>query len=360
MNYLKLLTASLLVACLSLQKIATAQANGQSSTAPTTNPSSALPFPAQLKKTVVFIEADCEPTPEELAKLTPGELGHWFLREEAKMKPESLKNVKHPHSGTGFLIKVTDSRLGEEASFIYLVTNRHVAQPGIEDGKPCNVHNYFIVSNVKDSTNPDQDNFSVQNLGPDPGWTFSDDQSVDLAVLPIVLNNYPMDYMTLGLEQFVTPEMIDKKVVVEDDPVVFAGLFIQFQGRKRLEPIVRSGTLAMIPSESTSTTLKRPGYVYFAEAHSHGGNSGSPMLVDIRKFAGPSGYDYRFLGVVSGFVPENNDFTLQVSTDYQASIADNSGICVVVPAEEVRKILFSPKLQVERDNAVATFLKNKK
>src|ERR1700733_4904503 len=66
-----------------------------------------------IKKTIVFLETDCLVTSQEGAQTVI------------------------PYSGTGFLLSVADSRL-PDGVFTYLVTNRHVAQPGIEAGKPCN------------------------------------------------------------------------------------------------------------------------------------------------------------------------------------------------------------------------------
>jgi hypothetical protein len=138
--------------------------------------------------------------------------------------------------------------------------------------------------------------------------------------------------------------------------VLFSGLFIQsFSEVHRLEPIVRSGTLAMVPEGVLDTTLNRkPGHLYLAEAHAFGGNSGSPMFIDTNKFAniigGPS---YKFLGVISGEVLENADLTLNVTTSFAANIGANSDVSTVVPARELLKILNGKELQNERDAIIA-------
>lgn len=271
------------------------------------------------------------------------------------MSPESLAIVKHPHSGTGFLVSIHDDRLPKDQIFVYLVTNRHVAQPGIEKGEPCVVSNYVLLSNSKEATTPTGGVLKVDNLGPSINWVYSDDASVDLAILPISLPP-SSDFMTMDLNIFVSQDMLDDHRVVEGDPVLFAGLFIQFHGASKLEPIVRSGTLAMLPYDQLSTTLNKMGRVYLADAHTFGGNSGSPIFVDINKFRGTLGYDYRLLGVIAGSVPETSDFTLQVTTDYKGSVQANSGVCVVVPQEEIRKILNSDTLKHERDQVVANIL----
>jgi hypothetical protein len=62
---------------------------------------------------------------------------------------------------------------------------------------------------------------------------------------------------------------------------VFTGLFVQFIGQTKLEPIVREGKIAMIPGEAVPTTMHTLGHVYLVDAHVFGGNSGSPMLIDL-------------------------------------------------------------------------------
>jgi len=46
--------------------------------------------------------------------------------------------------GTCFFVWVPDSRVGEGGGFMYMVTNRHVAEPGVDLGTPYQVqpHSY--------------------------------------------------------------------------------------------------------------------------------------------------------------------------------------------------------------------------
>jgi hypothetical protein len=53
-----------------------------------------------------------------------------FLR-VSFMKDGKLYDAK----GTGFFVFYEDKRLSDHGGFIYLVTNEHVAAPGIEEGK---------------------------------------------------------------------------------------------------------------------------------------------------------------------------------------------------------------------------------
>jgi hypothetical protein len=325
--------------------------------------SNPLPFTTQIKKTVIFIQTNClhQPTADELAGLTPEEREKWTPDAIAKLKPDDLAKMKtDPHSGTGFIVTVPDERLAKDLGFSYLVTNRHVVQPGIEDGKPCKVIGYSLLLNHRGTSEHDPDHLQPVPVSSENMWWFPHDESVDLAVSGFGAPQTEWDYQTIPISMFVSPEMVAQKQVVEGDPVIFAGLFIQYSGSSKLEPIVRSGSIAMLPDDLIDTTLKKPGHIYLAEAHTFGGNSGSPMFVDVNKFKGSIGFDYRFLGVVTGEVYESNDLTLQTAATYKGSLPANSDISIIVPSEEVKKMIFSPVIQSARDQYVANVLRLRK
>jgi hypothetical protein len=153
-------------------------------------------------------------------------------------------------------------------------------------------------------------------------------------------------------DQFVTEEEVKNRHIVEGDPVLFAGLFVQtFDQVHTLEPIVRSGSIAMIPEGMLRTVLNnRMGHIYLAEAHAFHGNSGSPVFVDPNKFSGIiGGPAYKLLGVISGEMFENSDLTLTVTTTISGNVAANSDVSMIVPAQQLAKLLDDPTLKAERD-----------
>jgi hypothetical protein len=105
----------------------------------------------------------------------------------------------------------------------------------------------------------------------------------------------------------------------------------------------------MLPEDPIQTTLHKLGHVYLAEAHAFGGNSGSPMFVDVNKFKNNLGFDYRFLGVVTGEIQETEDLTLRVTTTYNGTVSANSNVSVIVPAFQVNNLLMAPSFQRLRD-----------
>jgi hypothetical protein len=186
-------------------------------------------------------------------------------------------------------------------------------------------------------------------------WTTSKDDSIDLAVMPFYFDHAKYDHELIPMSIFVTEDDITNHRVVEGDPVLFAGLFIQsFNLVHTLEPIVRTGSLALIPEGPLPFGLgNKPAKVYLADAHAFAGNSGSPMFVDVNRFTNViGGPNLRLLGVTSDEVYENSDLTVTVVSSISASIAGNSGVSVVMPAQQIAKILDDPELKAIRDKLV--------
>jgi hypothetical protein len=180
-------------------------------------------------------------------------------------------------------------------------------------------------------------------------WFFPANDSVDLAALPVNPDVNVFDFETVPFGM-LSDEKAD--ALSEGDEVLFTGLFIQYMGQTKIEPIVRSGSIAMLPDESIPTTLKKPGNVYLTEVHAFGGNSGSPVFVDIGGLRRGKFSSFKLLGVVAGEVFETNDFHLQVSTTYDGKVSANSGISMIVPASDLKALLESEPLQKMRDDVV--------
>ncbi|MGO8732821.1 MAG: hypothetical protein ACLQVM_08500 [Terriglobia bacterium] len=290
-------------------------------------------------------------TPADIQDMTPAEL-------------DALPADKN--FGTGFLIMVPDVRLKAPAGvdpatygFTYLVTNRHVVQPGIDVGKPCAVplSSFVILNHLPDSTHPSAYAQTILiNRG--ANWHFSTDDSVDLAVALAPISSEEYDFARIPTKQFLTLDDMHNRKAVEGDPLLFSGLFIQLYDLnseiKSLEPIVRSGSLAMVPEGLLPTTMQRkPGHILLADAHVFHGNSGSPVFVDTARFERAFGSSYQFLGVICGEVYENEDLTFTVTASISATVGANSDVSIVVPAWQILDILDLPELKKERDDILA-------
>jgi hypothetical protein len=194
-------------------------------------------------------------------------------------------------------------------------------------------------------------------LGAQMHWYFPSDDGVDLAVLPILPDQAKYDYQAWPVSLFATKDSVTTNSIAEGDNVLFTGYFYQFPGLKKVEPIVREGILAMMPDESLETTLHRPGQLYLADVHVFGGNSGSPLFVNVGGYRNGSmtvgGFPYRLLGVISGGYTEDTNFKLTIATTMKGTFAGNSGIATVVPIDELKALLDSPALRAGRDAELA-------
>ena len=256
--------------------------------------------------------------------------------------------------GTGFFVLLEDKRLGENRGFIYLVTNRHVVEPQ-ENGEKYPVGRTFLKLNFKQAQQGLESKEDIIPIGGNIHWYFSKDDSVDLAVMPLGVND-TIDFEAFPVSLFATKEVIEQSQINEGDSVLYTGYFSDFPSLRRVQPIVREGFIAMLPNELIETTLHKPGRVYLADIHVFEGNSGGPLFVNIAGYRNGSmtvgGFPYRLLGVVSGYFTEDTHFKLTVATTLEGKFQGNSGIAMVVPADELKQLLELPELQIQRNALV--------
>jgi hypothetical protein len=267
------------------------------------------PFGVQLKRAVVNVELQCK----EGDSLVLG-------------------------AGTGFLVGYTDPRLPKGQSFSYLVTNRHVAECWDKHNNPRAVQTLKIRVNAKDGSSRKLDGNAIH-------WHFPADDSIDLAVTPI---NLPDDILVsyISVDDFATKDIMSSNQIAEGSPIILSGYFYQFSGDHRFQAIVRFGILSMVPDEPIKTTTGKLGDVYLCDVHIFGGNSGSPVMVTAN-WLGVGGY--RFLGVVSGYYYENEDFNLEIATTVKGNGLANSGVAMIVPADFLKALLDVPELKGSRE-----------
>jgi len=271
------------------------------------------PVGVQLKRTVVNIELQCK-NGSQLASA----------------------------AGTGFLVAVTDPRLPKGQSFVYLVTNRHVAECWDEHYQPREIQSEQVRFNTKDG--------SSRWLNANPAdWRFPADDSIDLAAMPVTLPDGLL-VILIPVDQFATKDYMVSNQIAEGSPVMLSGYFYQFPGDIRFEAIVRQGILSMIPEEPIKTTTGKLGTVYLCDAHIFAGNSGSPVMVTA-SWLGIGGY--RLLGVVSGYYYEDSDLNLEIATTVKGTERANSGVAMVVPADFLKALLDQPELKGPRETFIA-------
>jgi hypothetical protein len=261
--------------------------------------------------------------------------------------------------GTAFFVMYEDKRISDNGGFVYLVTNRHMVEPGIEDGKTFRVLGYSLRMDFKAEVNGQTAMEGRLPIGVGPvRWYTPDDASVDLAVMPFSPDETKFDYQAFPVSMIATRDVLQKQTMGEGAPIVFTGFFYQFSGQKKIEPIVREGILSMMPEEQMMTTLHRHGDLYLADAHALNGNSGSPVYVSVGGLIDGSlvvtgGFPYRLLGVLSGYMKESGNPDVTATATVSETGTDNTGITTIVPAEQLINLLDSPALQQLRDSTIA-------
>jgi hypothetical protein len=256
--------------------------------------------------------------------------------------------------GTGFFVFYPDPRLGKDQGFVYLVTNRHVDLCWNDSGQPMQVESISVRLNRKQAEGGSISQEGFLNEHGNVPWALPQDDSVDLAALPLFPDETRFDYKVIPLNLFADTDLLKQRRVTEGEPVFFAGFFYQFQGGKRMEPIVRQGIIAMMPDEKVPF-VSIAEKVYLADLHVFGGNSGSPAFINLGGFHGGSmmlGDDYRLLGIVNGDVSEDEHFNLELATTLSATGKSNSGVSTIVPADELKELLNDPQLQESRNDVV--------
>jgi hypothetical protein len=278
-------------------------------------------FTKQLKETVVFIKLRCE----------------------ARGKTWDV-------TGTGFVVLLPDDRLGKDRGFTYLVTNRHVASCWDEARHAMSVKSISVRVNLVDGSSTVLDLNSHGNMP----WVLPSDDSVDLALLPLGFDQKRVQFLSIPMSVLATDDVVQSKGISEGERIIFSGFFYQFQGVRRMQPIVREGIIAMIPDEEFPTTTGKSGRVYLGDVHIFGGNSGSPVFVKLGGIRGNvmSGEDYRLFGVISGYFYEDEEFSLKVATTIKGRAQANSGIAMIVPAGALKTLVEDPRVSAMRDAAI--------
>jgi hypothetical protein len=151
--------------------------------------------------------------------------------------------------------------------------------------------------------------------------------------------------------------MFSKGQIHEGQRIVFTGFFPKIEGVKKAEPIVREGIISSLADEALIMVKKNVlGRFYLGDVHVLAGNSGSPVMVDLAGQQGGSfmlGESYRLIGVVSGYLIEDELMALKLETTVEGTTSANSGITTIVPVAELRNLLNDEGLVKQRHDFVS-------
>lgn len=240
--------------------------------------------------------------------------------------------------GTVFIVAVT-SETSPNKSYLHIVTAKHVAEM-IDPGP------FAIGMNAKDGTR------ITLKSGDDTRWWYHPtDASVDVAVTPFAPSMFgDYDVRSVPDKAFATDELMRLLGIGLGDQIFTVGLFTKFFGSSKFIPIVRTGNIAMMPTEKVRITGLGRAEVYLAEGRSIGGLSGSPVFVrptvELTNAKGDKGEPLPMIGIgrrlaFLGLMHGHWDLPLPSVKEAEAV---NMGVSIIIPAKKIMEVLYHPEL----------------
>ncbi len=191
---------------------------------------------------------------------------------------------------------------------------------------------------------------SVDVLVPTSAWKFH--ATTDVAVCAV---NWPerenaslLDVMSIPITRLPQgPEGVYANGIVEGEEVIACGLLTPFPGSKRIQPIIRTGKIALMPHEKIKIELDHNNSndvdAYLLEMISWPGLSGSPVIVyPNRPPVNPRSVDYMMPYLLLGLIHGTLEYDKEVKFSREkTSLRLGSGIAVAIPGESIREVLMN-------------------
>jgi len=204
----------------------------------------------------MFIMSPCllhsEPIPENILKCVG------FLTIHVQGSSAEYSTI-----GTAFLVGYVYPER-KDKMFVFLVTAKHVLFN--EDGS--RVNNIYLRMN--DKLTGKMKDYGILK---DSLWFFHPDNSVDLAIHPVVPKE--ADFLVIPNDVFVNDNVLIKNKIGLGDEVFYVGLLDYYSGIDHIIPIVRFGKIALVTEEKTANGMA----YYFIDAGNIPGHSGAPVFL---------------------------------------------------------------------------------
>jgi hypothetical protein len=252
--------------------------------------------------------------------------------------------------GTGFLVGVRGERV---AGFhVHAVTNYHVAVFN-KQSPPSPVVRVNTLSGAPDTFDFDPSEWTFQQGGP------------DIAISPILMIvDGVHDYTVLDAESWLMSEQDEREAAIgAGEDVFMMGRFVDYDGVETNMPAARFGHISMMDARIEQTSGYR-GRSIVLDMHSRSGFSGSPVVVyrtlgshflnqPPNTILGSVGHYIKILGIHYAQFPEAWELKAKpknIMTSESVAQADAhyieglSGMTCVVPAAEIKKLIYHPEL----------------
>lgn len=242
--------------------------------------------------------------------------------------------------GTAFFVEMKSPVA--PLTFYYLVTAKHCAK-AVQDIQ------FWITVNQKSG--------GVREIDAEGArWFYhpTDEEHVDVAVLPITPPS-GLDSMSINNINFFTPQNYPTLGIGTGDEVFITGLFSLAKGSRRNMPIVRLGSIAMMPEGKIPTRDFGEIDAYLVETRSFGGVSGSPVFVRPTTDTGRAmrgsvvggSRHFYLLGLMHGHWEIDPNAINQVNIK-GVDEGVNLGIAIVVPTYKIVEVLNHPEIMAMR------------
>jgi hypothetical protein len=190
--------------------------------------------------------------------------------------------------------------------------------------------------------------------------------TTDVAVARVVDrlfgSTHPYGPKALSIERLVTDEFAQQHSIGEGDKVIFIGLFVNYWGADRAQPIARFGNISLgtrgkVPLRLNPSEDLVPVDAYLVEARSWGGQSGSPAFVSFTptrelmttgKFL-QEGKTGMLLGLVHGHFDIVTKVEFIGDMPGSGRVNQNAGIAAVIPAQKIKDTLMEGEFVEERE-----------
>jgi hypothetical protein len=253
-------------------------------------------------------------------------------------------------AATAFLVAVPIER---NAWIPYVVTARHVIDKSQRYGP------LYLRVNTQDSY---QDIEIAQDV-----WVTH--PTTDVAVARLSDNLFSPTGPThqyapkaLSIDRLITDEFAREHNIGEGDEVIFIGLFPNYWGADRAQPIARFGNISLGTRGKVPLRLnpaENPVCVdaYLVEARSWGGQSGSPAFVSFMPDREvmttgqlrQEGMTGMLLGLVHGHFDIKTEVEFVGDITGSGHVNVNAGIAAVIPAQKIRETLMDEEFEEERE-----------
>jgi hypothetical protein len=208
---------------------------------------------------------------------------------------------------------------------------------------------------VVKNTQPDEELYLRVNTlaGPSidipvPVSTWKFHPTTDVAACAVDWPENTLDVLSIPVTHFPQgPEGVYANQVVEGEEIIVCGLLTSFPGSKRIQPIIRTGKIALMPHEKMTIELDHNKSsdvdAYLLEMISWPGLSGSPVIVypnrnPMNKRSVDIFLPYLLLGLIHGTLEYDKE--VKFSRE-RTTVRLGSGIAVAIPGESIRELLMN-------------------